>query len=71
MNEITFLKFIGENIVRIRKEKGLSQVELANRMGMEDSALRRIEKGRVNSSVKILKKIADELEIDIIEFFKK
>ena len=37
---------------------------------MEDSALRRIEKGRINSSILKLKKICDELEISITGLFK-
>lgn len=70
MNEDAFLKKIGENIVRIRQEKGLKQVDLAARLEMEDSSLRRIEKGRVNSTILMLKKISDALEVNINELLK-
>jgi len=69
MNDEIFLKKIGENIVKYRKAKGLKQIDLAIKLNMEDSALRRIEKGRINSSVLKLKKICGELNIDIKELF--
>ncbi len=67
MNDSEYLKKIGEKIIEIRQEKGISQVELANSIGMEDSSLRRIEKGRVNSTILMLKKIAEGLNISIHE----
>ena len=70
MEEDTFLKKIGENIVRIRQEKGLKQVDLAAKLEMEDSSLRRIEKGRVNSTILMLKKISEALEVNINELLK-
>ena len=69
MNDEIFLKKIGENIVKYRKAKGLKQIDLAIKLNMEDSALRRIEKGRINSSVLKLKKICEELNVDIKELF--
>jgi len=58
MNDKEYLQKLGENIVAIRKAKNLSQVELASSLDMEDSSLRRIEKGRVNSSIVMLRKIS-------------
>jgi len=65
MNDTEYLKKIGDNIVTIRKEKGMSQVELANSIGMEDASLRRIEKGRINSSILMLRRIALGLGISV------
>ncbi len=65
MDDKEYLKKIGANIVSIRQEKNMSQVELANSMDMEDSSLRRIEKGRVNSTILMLRKIAKGLGISI------
>ena len=70
MQSEDFLKRIGENIVRIRKEKGLKQVDLAGLLNMEDSSLRRIEKGRVNSTIIMLKKISEALQVDIENLLK-
>jgi transcriptional regulator with XRE-family HTH domain len=37
---------------------------------MEDSSLRRIEKGRVNSTILMLKKISDALGVELIQLLK-
>jgi transcriptional regulator with XRE-family HTH domain len=65
-----FLKRIGQNIVHIRIEKGLKQIELASRLDMEESSIRRIEKGRVNSSIMMLLNISKALEVDLQEILK-
>ena len=67
MNDSDYLKKIGENIITIRTEKGISQVELANSIGMEDSSLRRIEKGRVNSTILMLRKIAKGIGVKLCD----
>lgn len=70
MKDLSFLKKIGDNIVKLRQEQGLKQIDLAIKCDMEDSSLRRIEKGRVNSSILVLKKISDALEVDISQLLK-
>ena len=65
MEKEEFLKRIGENIVKLREERNLRQIDLATKLNIEDSALRRIESGRTNPTIMTLKKIADSLEIDI------
>ncbi len=65
MEDNKFVKEIGENIVRIRKEQNLTQKELSYRLEIEDSALRRIEKGRTNPTILTLKKIATALKVNI------
>lgn len=65
-----FLKKLGKNIARIRKEKNLTQVELADIANMDDSSIRRIESGRNNSSIVILLRLAEALQVslkDLIE----
>tara|TARA_B100000508_G_C11464864_1_gene281200 strand:- start:8284 stop:8532 length:249 start_codon:yes stop_codon:yes gene_type:complete len=66
-NEV--LKQLGERIVELRKDKGLKQIELAVKLGIEDSALRRIESGRTNPTTKTLLSIARELDVTIIDLF--
>jgi putative transcriptional regulator len=65
MNDEDFLKKVGDNIVKIRTEKGLKQIDLAICLNMEDSSLRRIEKGRTNTSILMLRKIAFELNVSV------
>lgn len=69
MGQEDITKSIGEKIAAIRKEKGISQVDLAFSIGIEDSALRRIEKGRTNPTIKTLLIIAKGLQVDIKDLF--
>lgn len=66
MDDKTYLKKLGERIKQLRLEKVMRQVDLSEKIGIEDSALRRIESGRVNSSINMLRKIAKGLEIDVV-----
>ncbi|MFA5154279.1 MAG: helix-turn-helix transcriptional regulator [Clostridia bacterium] len=61
---------LGANIVKYRLEKGLKQYELADKLEIEDSALRRIEKGRTNISVWLLQCISEKLEIQVSQLLK-
>ena len=66
MDDKTYLKKLGERIKQLRLEKGMRQVDLSEKIGIEDSALRRIESGRVNSTINMLRKIAKGLEIELV-----
>lgn len=70
MSESDYLIFIGKNITRIRKQKGLTIKELGFRCDMEHGNLIPIEKGRINVTFSSLYKIAAALEVDVKEFFK-
>jgi DNA-binding XRE family transcriptional regulator len=52
-------------LIKKRMEKGLSQEELAERIGTRQSAISRLESGRYNPSFKILRKIAQALDSEI------
>lgn len=67
MDDKLYLKKLGERIVQLRSAKSMRQIDLADKIGIEDSALRRIEKGRVNSSINMLRKIAKGLDISLVE----
>lgn len=66
-NDKDFLVSIGKRIVYHRKLKGLSQVELANRIGMDKQNLYVIEKGLSNPQLLTIVKIASGLEITLTE----
>jgi len=70
MDDKEYLIKLGNKIVELRKEKGMRQIDLSDNVGIEDSALRRIEKGRVNSTINMLRRIAKGLNIDIIDLLK-
>ena len=66
-DEKEFIKKLGKRIVSLRKEKNMKQIDLAVEINIEDSALRRIESGRTNPTLKTLLRIAGGLEVSIIE----
>ena len=63
-------KNFGEHLRQIRKAKGISAAELAKRCFMEGSNIARIEMGRMNPSLYVLKKLCEGLEIKISELLK-
>lgn len=54
-------KAVGDCIRKERASKGISQRQLAKKIGISQQMLSRIEKGRENLSVSTIKKIADKL----------
>lgn len=62
-----FLEKLGKRIRQIRKEKGLTQVELASKINNHDEQIGRIERAEVNVSVSMLYQIAQGLEVELKE----
>lgn len=56
---------IGERIKNLRKERSLTQVELAKKSNISRSYLTDIENNRYNPSVETLKAIANSLEVTL------
>lgn len=56
---------VASQIITMRQEKGVSQAELAKRMGTKQSAIARIESGNYNPSLKFLEKIAVALDVPL------
>ncbi len=61
---------IGNHIRKKRLDKNISAAELARLCFIDKPNLLRIEKGRVNTSIYILNKIAEALKISLEELFK-
>ncbi len=69
-----FYKLVSKNVVKIRKEKKISQLKLANAMGHQNATfLGKAELLVENKHFNLehLYKMSTILEIDISEFFKK
>jgi transcriptional regulator with XRE-family HTH domain len=66
----TYLKKLGNRIRTLRKEKGLSQLDLGVSMDNYAEQISRIERGQLNVSICTLKKIADGLETPLYELLK-
>lgn len=54
---------LGKNIKKARKNAGLTQSELAEKVGVHVSYISRIERGVVNSSIEVIESIAKELKV--------
>ena len=54
-----------ESIKELRKEKGITQDELATRVGVKRSVISKYESGLITPSILVLEKIAKEIEVDI------
>lgn len=57
---------IGDNVKKIRKERKLTQSELAKRMGISRSYLSDIENNRKNPSKRTLDSLAEKLDVSFI-----
>ncbi|MDP2060333.1 MAG: helix-turn-helix transcriptional regulator [Flavobacteriaceae bacterium] len=59
----TFLNRVGSNVKKLREVAVLFQFELAVEAGIPKNQVGRIERGEINTSIFVLKKIADALKI--------
>ncbi|MDA8017525.1 MAG: helix-turn-helix domain-containing protein [Thermoanaerobaculia bacterium] len=69
VHKIRQVQLIGPKIRKIRKERKLTQTELASRIGIQQSDLSRMEKGEYRVSLDTLFKILAEFNVSISEFF--
>ena len=69
MEKVEILKIIGQNIRRIRLEKGLTQVDLVGKIEarIDTTNISRIEKGRTNATIQTLFRISQALEVPLSE----
>jgi len=54
-----------EMVIKKRIEKGLSQKELAQRIGTKQSAISRLESGTYNPSLSFLQKVGEALDVKL------
>ena len=57
-------------IIEARKRKGLTQEDLAKKIGTKQSAIARIESGNANPTVDFLEKVASALDSNLTIQFK-
>lgn len=63
------LKVFGKRLQEIRKQKGLTQTELAFRCGFGQNQITNIERGETNTSLSIIFLIARKLNIPLSDLF--
>ena len=64
MDKERYLRLVGTRIKHLRALKKISQAELARRCYKDPQAIERIENGKVNTSIFMLKIIADALGVE-------
>lgn len=57
----------GESIKKIRKEKGLTQKQLGDKLGISQAAIGQFESNKANPKMETIRKIADALEVELWE----
>ncbi|SMO79693.1 helix-turn-helix domain-containing protein [Solitalea koreensis] len=63
------IKAFGERVRELRKEKGLSQEDLANKADVPLSQIGRIERGEVNTTISTMYSLATALELSLRDLF--
>ncbi|MES2138488.1 MAG: helix-turn-helix transcriptional regulator [Bacteroidota bacterium] len=63
MKKEQLLNKLGTRIREIRKEKGITQVELANSIGKDQQSVQRLEAGNINPSFYYLFEVAKGLDV--------
>lgn len=67
MKEKAYLKKLGNNIRKIRRQKGISQIEVADQFDADSPVISRLESGNTNPTIITLKKVADALGVEVAE----
>ena len=65
------VELVGKKIRRLRKERKLTQSELATRIGIQQSDLSRIERGEYRVSLDTLFRMLAEFKVSVGEFFEE
>lgn len=65
MEKEILLKNLGARIREVRKEKGISQKDLAHSIGKDQQSIQRLEAGNINPTYFYLCEIAEGLKTDI------
>jgi len=63
-------KVLGKKIQKRRKEIGLTQEDVADKVGISRAYMGYIEQGRYAPSLEVLEKVAKTLKSPISDFFK-
>ena len=62
-------KALGKKIKRLRKEKGLTQEQLAEKIGVSRAYMGYVEQGRNTASLEVLEKVSKVLKVPLSQLF--
>jgi len=65
-----YYKRLGENIIKARKKKGLSQYQVSDLTNVDRSYLAEVEEGKANPSIKFLIRLSKVLKIRLSTLLK-
>lgn len=65
MNKEVLLQKIGDRILEIRQEKGITQKELAHTIDKDQQSIQRLEKGKINPTIFYLYEVSVGLGVDL------
>lgn len=66
----TYIGELGKRIRKLRKEQGMTQLDLATTSDIDVRQIQRLENGHTSATLKTLLKITSGLNINLIELFK-
>ena len=66
----TFDRHLGERIARQRRAVGLTQMELAEKVGVQPETINRIERGKRTPSLRLLMRLSKALELEVHELVR-
>ena len=69
MNKASQVELVGRKIRQLRRQRKLTQVELAERIGIHQSDLSRMEQGEYKVGLDTLLKILQTFDLSIGDFF--
>jgi transcriptional regulator with XRE-family HTH domain len=69
MEKKEFINVLGIHLRMLRKERNLTQTELANMIGKDRQSYQRVELGTTNPTIGYLLEIANGLNIPITDLF--
>lgn len=65
-----FLVLVGDNIRKLRMAKFYSQQQLADEVNIAKSTIQRIESGKLNPTIWVIKSIANILEVSLDDMIR-
>ena len=71
MEKSAFNKTLGSYIRKVRIEKGLTQQQLADKMGLDYQYISRIERGLISPTLFWITDLANALDCQEVEFYTK
>ncbi|MFC5044111.1 helix-turn-helix domain-containing protein [Aquimarina hainanensis] len=65
----TYIRKVGDRIKSLRKEQGMTQLDLATSSDIDVRQIQRLENGHTSATLKTLLKVTNGLNIGILDFF--